>query len=181
MNYSINIDYTKNKEKTGNLTLIDENNKIILKKVPICIPDKWIQIQSESEQKSIQASLDVINIKPKTRYVNDFDYNLAINRMADLSLSFIIKSDIGYCFIRNPYAQNDKAHRNLNSTHDAFVLEEKDYKVLEKIYSSHGLIEKKTTINYRKSKFSWFQKNVNRNSYSVSILNILKGIQKIEK
>ena len=168
MNYQISISYTDNPNKAGKLTLRDSTNRVILNKVPVSIPDKWLQ--SDEKLNRLNISMEYKDIVPNMKLSADAEYNKVVKKLNELNLDSIIKTNTDYSFISNTISSNGL----LNSTQDSFVVSNQDYEILQKSSSlPNSFNSNKVTLTVEKVAFLWFPGNVNRDGNSLDVSKLL--------
>ena len=176
MNYQISISYTDNPNKAGKLTLTNSNNKVILDKVPVSIPERYLE--SGSNLKSLDISMELKNITTNIKLTVDAEYYQAAKKMSQLGLDSVIKTNTGYGFITNTQSSNGL----LNTTEDCFVMAQKDYKKFEQATTTgNSFTSNKVKLTTEQVSFLWFPGNVNRAGESLNVSKILNLIDKKEK
>lgn len=154
MQYQISIDYTSNVNKAGKLTLIDENNNIILSKIPVAIP--VVQINSPGRTELNLTAEQIV--KHPSLIALDSSRASVLNERIDRLLNKGHKKLI----MSNPssplFVSQDQNTENLQIDKNSFVINKSDFKVLFNILEDK---DNSVTLKASKVSFLWFPEKVN--------------------
>lgn len=163
MKYIAKIDYTGNIEKAGKLTLIGEDNSVILSKVPVAIPGKVfdgsILFNKIYSTVPVQIELD----ESLLEFEQNGEYKSVYKKLTEKNVyGFFIKS---FSKILIKPTTDFRMHDD----NDAFVMHKEHFDVLFELLCKRNILELET----KKVSFLWFPEKVLHTSDEVN-MDLLK-------
>lgn len=184
MKYTINIDYIDDSKnsKTAKLSLLDENNKKLLSKVPVSLPselfheDKVIYYYELNNKKPdiIQANLSGEDLK--ALYIDNeafkplFDFSDPYNPKKTFNANNDEYVSLNKRILFFPQFDDSK----LGIDTEAFIMKESHYNVLKDALKNNSGVE----FNVKRSKFNLFNSFEDRNLRNFSDINKVYTISK---
>jgi hypothetical protein len=160
----ITIEYVKNPEKAGKLTLVDRNGNTVLSKVPVSIPDNLPHVEGVVGARQL-------NVTSEENYQKDQQYNTLMGYIGAIGGAQRITS-LSDCLFYGRNFQSDKLHQDENY----FVLRKEDFEKIRNVIKQDASI----VFNVKQVAFLWNPAKINPNDHQdlEARLHQLAGIKK---
>lgn len=177
MNYLINIEFTKNSEKAGKLTLTDSSGNVVLSKVPVAVPpNSGISFEKRNLSLSFirreekEADSLILTGSEKSKYWN------AVNRLESAGVNKVVVSDGKPLFMGQKISYDNQ---RLAGGESVFILKENDFETLSKVINNPA---NKVTLSAEQVGFLWFPEklDMNRTSLSADIKSVLDSNKSLD-
>ena len=181
MNYLINIEFTKNFEKAGKLTLTDNSGNVILSKVPVAVPphsgisfEKRNLSLSFIRREEKEADNLILTGSEKNKYWS------AVNRLETAGVNKVVVSDGKPLFMGQKMSYDNQ---KLVGGESVFVLKENDFEVLSKVINTPN---NKVVLSAEQVSFLWFPEKLDMSRTRLSddikaVLDSNKSLDSNEK
>lgn len=158
----ITIEYVKNPEKAGKLTLVDRDGNTVLHKVPVSIPDNLPRVEGIVGARQL-------NVTSEETYQKNQEYNTLIGYINAIGGNQRITS-LSDCLFYGRKFPNDNLHRDENY----FVLRKDDFDKIKQAIKQDASM----TFNVKQVAFLWNPAKVTEHQDLEARLHQLGGIKK---